>query len=78
METFTALLKQIGQIFRWWVIVAPWEQGLRVRAGKHVLLLKPGLHVRIPYIDQVFIQSSRLRIVHLAMQTVLTELSSAG
>lgn len=72
METFTALLKQIGQIFTWWVMVAPWEQALRVRAGRHVKRLTPGVHLRIPFLDTVHVQSVRLRLATMSMQTVMT------
>jgi hypothetical protein len=72
MEVFTALLKQIGQIFTWWVMVAPWEQALRVRAGRHVRRLPPGAHLRIPFLDTVHVQSVRMRLNTLSMQTVMT------
>lgn len=82
METFTALLKQIGQIFTWWVMVAPWEQALRVRAGKHVRRLQPGVHLRVPFLDTVYVQSVRLRVAHLSIQNVMTRdrkaLTTAG
>jgi hypothetical protein len=73
METFTALLKQISQIFTWWVSVSPWEQALRVRLGKHVCRLEPGPHLRIPFVDVVFVQSVRLRVASMGMQTVMTK-----
>lgn len=72
METFTLLLKQIGQIFTWWVMVAPWEQALRVRAGRHVRRLRPGCHLRIPFLDTVHLQSVRMRLATMSMQTVMT------
>lgn len=72
METFTAFLKQVGQIFTWWVMVAPWEQALRVRAGRHVQQLQPGVHLRIPFLDTVHVQSVRMRLATMSMQTVMT------
>lgn len=72
METFTALLRQIGQLLDWWVIVAPWEQALRVRGGRRVRCLPPGVHLKIPFVDTVYVQSVRLRIAALSMQTVMT------
>lgn len=73
METFAALLRQIGQVFTWWVCVAPWEQCLRVRAGKRVEILRTGIHLRLPFVDVVFVQSVRLRIATLPTQTVTTK-----
>ena len=72
MSEFIALLRTATEIFRWWVIVQPWESCLRVRLGKHVALLAPGVYWRIPYVDQAFRQSVRLRIAHLPTQTVTT------
>jgi regulator of protease activity HflC (stomatin/prohibitin superfamily) len=72
METFTAFLKQISQVFRWWVMVAPWEQALRVRAGRHVTRLSPGVHLRVPFLDTVYVQSVRMRLATMSMQTVMT------
>ena len=73
METFTIFLRQIAQVFAWWVMVAPWEQAIRVRAGKRVRLLGAGCHLRVPFLDVVHVQSVRLRVAHLPMQTVMTK-----
>jgi regulator of protease activity HflC (stomatin/prohibitin superfamily) len=73
METLAALLRQLGQLFTWWVTVAPWERGLRVRAGRHVKRLAPGLHLKLPFLDATYVQSVRLRIAHQPMQTVMTQ-----
>jgi regulator of protease activity HflC (stomatin/prohibitin superfamily) len=67
-----ALLRTATEIFRWWIIVQPWESCIRVRLGRHVVLLAPGIHWRIPYVDEAFKQSVRLRIAHLPTQTVTT------
>lgn len=63
-------IKQFVQAFRVWLIVAPWEQALRVRFGKQVRLWGPGLHWKLPFIDTVYVQSVRMRIVMLDRQTV--------
>jgi regulator of protease activity HflC (stomatin/prohibitin superfamily) len=36
-----------------WVVLDPWEEGIRVRLGKWVKDLKPGLHWMIPFADRV-------------------------
>ena len=56
-----------------WVIVYPWQRGIRVRNGKQTKLLKPGIHFKIPYFDSVFIQEVRLRIADMPMQTATTK-----
>lgn len=67
------LLNAIKEMFTWWITVAPWEQGIRVRAGKHVKLLTSGLHVRIPILDRFYLQSIRLRYISIPTQTITTK-----
>lgn len=72
MGTLIESLKQFGQVFRWWVIIAPWEQGLRVRLGCRITVLRAGPHLRVPFVDSVYVQSTRRRVVNLPIQTVTT------
>lgn len=58
---------------KFWIIVQPWERGLRVRRGKNVKQLKGGIYFRIPYLDSVFIQSVRIRVISLPMQTLTSK-----
>lgn len=67
------LLEYIFNMFKIWVIVQPWQQGIRVRFGKHKKLLNAGIHFKIPYFDSVFVQETRLRMINLPMQTVNSE-----
>jgi hypothetical protein len=67
------LLQSVLQFLRnlqLWIIVSPWEQALRVRAGKHVKLLGAGIHWKIPFLDSFYLQSVRLRISTLGRQTI--------
>lgn len=63
---------KIGNVFRWWVTVAPWEQALRVRLGKNVEVLKAGVHLRVPWVDRIYRQSTRRRLSTVPTQTVTT------
>lgn len=56
-----------------WIIVQPWEAGIRVRNGTKVKKLNPGIYFRIPYFDNVFIQETRLRVCEVPMQTCTTK-----
>lgn len=70
-----SILSAIQQFFGsvvFWTIVQPWEQAIRVRAGKHVRRLAPGLHLRIPILDEVHKQASRLRCSLIPTQTLST------
>ena len=42
-----------------WIIVQPWQTGIRVRNGKQVKKLTGGIYFRLPYFDSVFIQENR-------------------
>ncbi len=58
--------------FQFWIVIAPWESGLRVRLGKSAVVLGPGPHFRMPFIDRLFIQSVRLRTISDSGQTMVT------
>lgn len=58
-----------------WYTVRPWERAIRVRYGRWTVEIGPGLHLRIPLLDQVFVQNVRLRVLNLPVQTVT---NSAG
>lgn len=73
MTTIAQLIRQLFGLFRWWVIIMPWEQSVRVRFGRWVRVLDAGPHLRIPYADAVFTQSVRQRMMHLNTQTVATK-----
>jgi hypothetical protein len=53
------IIEALKGLLVWWVTVAPWERALRVRLGKRVTLLGPGVHLRIPVADRVFGDSGR-------------------
>ena len=73
MSIVRELLEGFRNIFRWWFVIAPWEQAVRVRLGKNLKLLGAGVHLRIPFIDRVYIQSIRLRMVYMPAQTLSTK-----
>lgn len=75
MSEFFAALRQFLLGLRPWVVVAPWEQALRVRAGKHVQLLGSGFHVKLPVLDMMYLQTVRLRVCNFGYgrQTVTTK-----
>ncbi len=72
MTTFGQILDAIRRAITWWVLVNPWEQALRVRLGKHVRELGPGIHFQIPFVDRVYLQSIRFRMCILQSQTITT------
>lgn len=72
MTIFSDLLSKISQLFNWIYTIEPWERGLRVRAGKHVTDIMPGIHTRIPFIDIVYKQNIRIRACGIDAQTITT------
>jgi regulator of protease activity HflC (stomatin/prohibitin superfamily) len=71
-----AVLEALGKFFSsWkpWVVVAPWERGVRVRLGKTASQLEPGIHVRIPVLDRVLLVNTRLRVTTSAPVTTRGE-----
>ena len=72
MTWLSTIFQTMSQPFRWWVVVAPWEEGIRVRLGKTAVALAPGIHLRIPFLDRVYVQSIRLRIITSGSRTVST------
>lgn len=73
MGTIKEVIDSILRIFEWWVSVSPWERGIRVRFGKYTKKLEPGIHFKIPLFDTIYLQTIRLRIVQLPLQTVSTK-----
>lgn len=67
-----SIFKQLTQTLTWFVVVAPWEQAIRVRLGKHVRRLEAGTYLRIPFVDRVFKQSVRRRLSMVRPQTLTT------
>lgn len=72
MELINQLLNFVKTLFDWWFVVMPWEQAIHVRAGKHSKLKTAGLYFKIPFIDAVFVQTTRMRRIDLSAQTVST------
>lgn len=51
----------------------PWEQAIQVRKGNIVKLRGAGLYFKIPFIDSVYVQTTRLRMIDGSMQTMSTK-----
>lgn len=66
------LLEYLFNFIKIWIIVQPWEQGIRVRNGGEIKKLSKGIFFRIPYFDSVYIQETRMRMVQMCLQTLTT------
>ena len=72
MEAFLAFIWRFILEFWPWAIIDQWELGLRVRAGKYLKELNPGLRVSLPFIDTILTEPSTLQTTNLTAQTVIT------
>lgn len=72
MNGLSSLINYMTDLLRWWVVLAPWEQGIRVRLGKRITVLNAGVYLRIPMMDKIYIQSIRLRMISIHTQTLTT------
>lgn len=72
MNWITQLITKLAEGLKWYFVLMPWEQGIRVRCGKWMKLYKGGIHFRIPYLDQVFQKNDRVRVSEIGAQTVTT------
>jgi regulator of protease activity HflC (stomatin/prohibitin superfamily) len=72
VSAFREIIEAIKGLLTWWITVAPWEQAIRARLGKHLALLGPGAHLRIPIADRIYLQSIRRRITTVSGQILVT------
>ena len=73
MNWLTELLQNFKRLFLWFTLIQPWEQGIRVRLGKHRKLLGPGVHLAVPFIDEIFNQNIRMHVNDVEPQTLTTK-----
>lgn len=73
MELLQKFVDQIKMLLTWWVIVSPWEKGIRVRFGNRIKIINAGVHFRIPMFDKIYVQTVRSRNISCSIQTVTTK-----
>lgn len=72
MSWVKELFQYLSDIFKWWITVLPWQQGIRVRFGKHETLLTKGMYWKFPIIDSVFVLGTRLKYDQIPIMTITT------
>lgn len=53
-------------------VVDPWEAGVRVRLGRWVRDLRPGLHISLPFMDAVHVVNVKRQAVNMPPQNIQT------
>jgi len=70
--------KLIELFTRWWLDIAPfvivkeWEEGIVLRWGRYNRILKPGIHFKIPVVDEAIIQHVVVTTLSLSTQSLYT------
>lgn len=72
MTEFFNWLMGFFRQFKLLAIVLPWERAIRIRLGNRVAIWEPGLHFRLPFLDEVQLLNTRLRIACAGTQTLTT------
>jgi len=73
MNQVKDFLEYIFNAVKVWIIVQPWQTGIRVRNGKRIKKLNGGIYFRLPYLDSIFIQENRLRVASIPIQTLTSK-----
>lgn len=73
MNQIKDLIQYILDAVKIWVIIQPWQVGIRVRNGKKIKKLNKGIYFRLPYFDSIFVQENKLRVVSLPVQTLTSK-----
>jgi regulator of protease activity HflC (stomatin/prohibitin superfamily) len=73
MSWIKELIDYLSKSLSLWVTVQPWEEGVRVRIGKYTKSLTKGIYLRIPLLDSVYIQTTRLRVFSCSPQTLTSK-----
>lgn len=72
MNMIQQFLSMFGHLLRWWFVVEPWDKALRVRLGRRIHEYGPGPHFKIPYVDVIYCQNVRRRVMGIGNQTTTT------
>lgn len=73
MNQVKEFLEYILNAIKIWIIVQPWQTGIRVRSGRKIKLLHGGIYFRLPYFDSVYVQENRLRVAAMPVQTLTSK-----
>ena len=70
VNQFAEWIARIVAAWKFWIVVPPWEVGLRVRLGSNAVRLDPGPHWRIPFVDVVLLVNTRTRVTTIPPVTL--------
>lgn len=70
MNQLIEYLTRLFSSWKFWIVIPPWDRGVRVRLGRNAKLLEPGLHFRVPALDDITLVNTRLRMCTTPTQTL--------
>ena len=70
MTLLNSILSYFSELLTWFTVVNAWESRIRVRLGKHIKPIGPGLHIRLPYVDQMYVVSDRVSTLQIPVQNL--------
>lgn len=73
MNFLKDIIDYIQKLFTWWIVVMPWEQGIRVTLGKKTTIMNGGIYLKLPLIHTCYVQEKRLRTINTSIQTISTK-----
>jgi len=65
-------LIKLGKDVLLWVIIEEWNEGVLLRFGKFVKVLKPGIHFKIPFFDSVWETETITQSIDMNPQSITT------
>ena len=72
MEALIAAIWNTMLEFWPWTIIDEWELAVRVRWGKKLTPVKPGIRLLLPFIDRMLTEPATLQTVNIQDQTMVT------
>lgn len=72
-SSLAALFEKLVSTWKCWVVVPPWDVGVRVRRGQQAVALGPGMYFRVPLLDEVTLVNTRLRVTTTPAVTMHVE-----
>jgi regulator of protease activity HflC (stomatin/prohibitin superfamily) len=73
LDRLVDFLLQFVELFQFWAVLEPYEQGVRIRLGKGIKVLGPGFHWRLPMkIDRIIFESVVMKTKSLGAVSTTT------
>ncbi len=72
IERILDFIIEILSDLKFWVVIPHYDMGIQLRLGKHYKTLSPGIHWKIPFVDQILTHMVKTKTINLNEQTLTT------